>query len=112
MDEETRRVIAHSTKGGREFPQALSDVFGRVPSATTISLALCRMGTHFPAHESQEVQLLQVAIEHETNPERNKVFLVQMSDLQQTHPSGWGCFDAHATAMELYRLYVNERGVA
>lgn len=113
MDEETRRAIAQTTYEGRQFPQALADVFGmRVLSATDILLALHPMAHFFPDHSENAAQLLKITIRHRLCPIRDHTFLVQLNDLKQMHPSGFSQFKAHDTALELYRLYIAEQGGA
>jgi hypothetical protein len=118
MERETRHAIMRTTHEGRLFPQALSDVFGRVPEASRIELALHRMDDHFssevlalPDTQRPDEPLLAIRIVHEQHPQFDHTFLLHLKDLCQIHASGWHCFHAHETAMELLRLYYRERAI-
>lgn len=107
QNQETRDAIGATTFEGRIFPQALSDEFGKLEQVDSIILTVVGKAKHFATEE--DARLLEVDVIGTSGMVEHR-FLVNMSDLEHFHQSGWHSFQAGETAKELVRLFRQLKG--
>lgn len=108
QDEDTKNAIGATTHEGRIFPQALSDEFGKLNQVDSVLLRVVGKAVHFATEEDERI--VEVHIQGKEGELLHR-FLLNMTDLEHVHASGWHSFQAGETAKELVRLFRQIRGI-
>lgn len=108
---EAQQYIAQTTKEGRLFPLALSEIFGEHPSVNEISIDLVRKEQIHPWAEDPDTKILKILIKHADPTIEDGAKYINAQDLECLHPSGFWTFNAAETARELLRLHCIEKGL-